>query len=269
MTARTSFPPARLNALGDLIFAQAAKVHFDYHNANTFPVNVMVLVLEDDGQGRDWFDFRAGGQRLPMLADHVYLLPCNLEIRFDITPGVTFIAIHFNLLLFHGLDVFSTTRRCTMRRDPGIVARIRALLEDEADEMKAMCELKAEVLNFCASCWPEDRGWLNPVVQKYEPMFRYVREHGDAELNVAALAAWVGLRPDVFSRNFRRDLGFSPKEFLQNDLLKKTSARLLMPGAGVKETAAALKFSSEFYLSRFFKKHTGLSPRDYQLKFRR
>ncbi|MCK4983073.1 MAG: helix-turn-helix domain-containing protein [Victivallaceae bacterium] len=43
---------------------------------------------------------------------------------------------------------------------------------------------------------------------------------------------------------------------------------MLVPQASVKETATKLKFSSEFYMSRFFKKHTGLSPSKYQQRFR-
>ena len=39
--------------------------------------------------------------------------------------------------------------------------------------------------------------------------------------------------------------------------------------ASVKQSAAEPKFSSEFYMSRFFKKHTGMSPSKHQDKFRR
>lgn len=228
----------------------------------------MALGIKDDGKGRDSFENLVESQRLPFLADHVYFIPCGLKTRFEVTPGITSISLHFNLTFFHGIDIFSGCTRFEMRRDPERVATFRAIL-DEADELKAICALKMEVMRFCLSCWPAGLGRLTPIVRKYEPVFRYVREHGDAELTVAALAKQVGQRQNVFSRNFSRDIGESPKEFLQNDLLKKAAARLLVPRASVKETAATLKFSSEFYLSRFFKKRTGLSPTEYQRRFRR
>jgi len=45
--------------------------------------------------------------------------------------------------------------------------------------------------------------------------------------------------------------------------------QLLLPGKSVKPVAADLKFCSEFYLSSFFKRMTGISPSEYQAKFRR
>jgi len=32
----------------------------------------------------------------------------------------------------------------------------------------------------------------------------------------------------------------------------------------IKEIAAELGFGSEFYFSRFFRRHTGMAPRDYR-----
>ncbi|MCK4983072.1 MAG: hypothetical protein KAS17_09125 [Victivallaceae bacterium] len=58
-----------------------------------------------------------------------------------------------------------------------------------------------------------------PTIQKYEPVFRYVREHGNAELTVKVLAELSGQRQNVFLRNFSRDIGKSPKKIIQNDLI--------------------------------------------------
>ena len=240
----------------------------EYHNTNIFPVNIMVLGLKDDGKRDAYFENREGKQRLPILANHVYFLPCDLEIRFEITQGITFIALHFNLTFFYGVDIFSGSKRCEMRRDPALVDAFRAILT-EKDELKAICALKAEVMRFCASCWPKGLERMTPAIRKYEPIFRYVREHSNAELTVGDLANLAGQRQDVFSRNFSRNIGKSPKDFLKNELLKKIITRLLVPQASVKQTAAELNFSSEFYMSHFFKKHTGLSPSEYQRKFRR
>jgi transcriptional regulator GlxA family with amidase domain len=94
------------------------------------------------------------------------------------------------------------------------------------------------------------------------------REHGNADLTVGDLAELSNQRQDTFSRSFNRDIGKSPKEFLQNDLINKIITHLIDPHANIKEIAAALSFSSEFNMSRFFKKHTGMSPSEYRNKFR-
>jgi len=259
----------RLNPLLDLSFSHICIATFDYHQTSVFPVNVLVMILRDDGKGNDHLEICSEKQCMPLLAGHVYFVPCELEVRFDITPGITTLAIHFNLTFFHGFDIFSGSRHWKMRHDQKFVARILALVNDARDELRTICALKMEVTRFCLSCWPENAGRLTPSVWKYEPVFRFVREHGDAEITVGDLADLAGQRQDVFSRTFSRDIGKSPKELLKSDLLKKISARLLLPQTSVKQIAGELKFSSEFYMSRFFKKHTGLSPSEYQRKFRR
>jgi len=257
----------QLNPFLDLSFSNVSIDNFYYRATAAWPVNILALGIKDNGKGKDYFENSAEHQRLPFLANHVYFIPCDLKMRFEVTPGITAISLHFNLTFYHGIDIFSGCTHCEMCHDPALVSAFSAILA-EKDELKAICMLKAEVLRFCASCWPKGLKQLTPAIRKYEPVFRYVREHGDAELTVGDLANLVGQRQNVFSRNFSRDIGKSPKQILQNDLLKKITARLLVPQVSVKETAAELKFSSEFYMSRFFKKHTGLSPSEYRDKFR-
>jgi len=259
----------QLNPLLDLNFTHICIATFDYHQNSVLPVNVLVMVLSSDGTGGDYLEIPSEKRRVPLLAGHVYFVPCDLEVRFDISPGISTLAIHFNLTFLQGFDVFSGSKHWKMRRDQDFVARLLDLVNDNKNELKSICALKAELMQFCLSCWPEGVERTLPIARKYESIFRFVREHGNAELSVGTLAKLAGQRQDVFSRAFSRDLGKSPKELLQNDLLKKITAKLLLPEVSVKQAAAELKFSSEFYLSRFFKKRTGLSPCEYQKKFRR
>jgi AraC-like DNA-binding protein len=259
----------QLNPFLDLSFSNISIDNSDYHATAAWPVNIMAMVLKNDGQGRDYYENLVENQHLPILVNHVYFIPCGLKMRFEESSASSVISLHFNLTFFHGIDIFSGITHCEMRHDPEMVARFHSLLNEEKDELKTICALKMEVMRFCLSCWPTGLDRLTPLIRKYESVFRFVREHGDATLAVKDLAKLVGQRENVFSRNFSRDIGKSPKQFLQSDLLKRIVTYLLVPQMSVKETAANLKFSSEFYMSRFFKKHTGLSPSEYQSKFRR
>ena len=86
----------------------------------------------------------------------------------------------------------------------------------------------------------------------------------DASIQNQALAARVGMRPDVFSRAFTRDVGVTPKRFLTTSLLRRASEMLLVPGTTARRVAAELGFSSESYLSRFFRKHSGMTPQAFR-----
>jgi AraC-like DNA-binding protein len=258
----------RLNPFLGLSFNNITITNFDYHHINTFPVNILVLVLKDNGQRRDYVEDRLNGQRYYLTRNHICFMPADLEIDFQLTPGVTFIALHFNLEYLYGMDIFSGTKHCSFFYDPKTVDKFRQILEDK-DELRLFCALKAGLMNFCLSLWPKIPDSRMVVAQKYEPIFRYIYEHGDATLTVGKLAEIFGQTQDIFSRNFIRDLHQSPKSYLQRELLKKCVAFLLMPRITVKQTAFKLGFSSEFYLSRFFKKHMSISPSEYQNRFRR
>lgn len=80
------------------------------------------------------------------------------------------------------------------------------------------------------------------------------------QVDVAELAAHLGLSYENFRRIFLRYTGLAPyKYFLQ---LKMARAQTLLEhhGLSVKEAAARLGFENQYYFSRAFKSHTGRSP---------
>ncbi|MDX9978604.1 MAG: helix-turn-helix domain-containing protein [Lentisphaeria bacterium] len=256
----------KLNPYLELNVTHIARGSFEYRCTEVFPVNIISMALNTDR--KTFVRNVETGEEYPNEEGVVRLVPCGLPVRHEVTPASVFIALHFNLTFFHGIDLFAGVRTIHRRHDPARVARVHALL-DEPDRLKAICALKTEVLGFCLDCWPEEgRRQSLAQAREYEPLFRYVHEHNDATLTVAALAAWAGRRQDCFSRAFSRDLGCSPKAFLQDDLVKKIISRLLRPRVQLKQIADELKFGDQFYLSRFFRRHTGISPSDYQAKFR-
>jgi AraC-like DNA-binding protein len=259
----------QLSSSLDFNFSHICTAVFEHHITTVFTANILLLVLDDDGKNNCFFEDLENGRKFPLLKDNVYFFPCGMKLKMDITPGITTLAFRFNLMYLHVVDVFSSAKLCGMRHDPDFTKRIYALINEEENELKAACALKSEVMNFCLPFWSEDNVLRLPVIQKYEPIFRFIHEYGNAKLTVGVLAEQAKLRQDVFSRAFSRDVGRSPKEFIQEDLVRKISLRLLSPGATVKGTANELEFSSEFYMSYFFKKHTGNSPRQFQNKFRK
>lgn len=256
----------QLNPLLDLVFTSISINRFDYHTVAVWPVNILSFCLESDG--RSYFENMIKKQRVELRPGHVYFIPCGLKTHFEIFPENVDISLHFNLTFLYGLDLFSGGEAFEVSHDPQFCARVNAILM-EKDQIRAICELKWEILRYCTSIWPPiSQERLLASAGQYEAIFRHVRERGDASLTVSALAKMAGQRQNVFSRNFSRVVGKSPKAFLQDALVKKISGKLLMPDSRVNEVAAELNFRSEFYMSFFFKKHTGLSPREYQRRFR-
>ena len=258
----------QLSSFLDFSFSHICTAVFDHHVTTIFPVNIILLILDDDGKNNCFFENLSTGEKLPLLKDNVYFFPCGMKLKIDITPGITTLALHFNLMYLHVIDVFAGSKLCGMHFDPDLTEKIQTLVNAEKDKLKAVCELQSAVMNFSLPFRSGDNLQTLLKIQKYEPIFHFIHKYGNAQLTVNELAEQNGQRQDVFSRAFSRDLGKSPKKFIQDDLIRKISIRLLLPHTGVKQVAEEMKFSSEFYMSTFFKKHIGLSPREYQNKFR-
>jgi AraC-like DNA-binding protein len=245
--------------LGHTAVVQAYECHVRH---NSMPVNRLWFVFRDEGKGDCQIHNPVTGETLIVQAGNAYLIPCNFEIGLELTPSISFVSIHFNLDLFHGFDVFDSNPRCETRVCPEHVQLALAALANP-DELRAVCQINALIYQTCAYWVPsqtEEQQRHLAASRKYASVLEFVERRGDATTTVEALAERMGMRSDVFSRTFARDMGVTPKDFLTRSVMRKASRRLLDPGYTVGEVAAELRFSSPYYFSRFFKKHSGLSP---------
>jgi AraC family transcriptional regulator, transcriptional activator of pobA len=89
---------------------------------------------------------------------------------------------------------------------------------------------------------------------------RHFREHRP----VQAYADTMGLTAGQLSRICREVLGMSALDVINARLVHEAQRELVYTVGSVKQLAAELGFEDDAYFSRFFKRHTGLSPRDFR-----
>lgn len=82
-------------------------------------------------------------------------------------------------------------------------------------------------------------------------------------LTMAQLAARAGMKESTLCQVFRRGMGLTVKQYL-NALIVQRAQEMLLSPILVKEIAWRLRFQDEYYFSRFFKRHVGLSPNEYR-----
>ena len=89
---------------------------------------------------------------------------------------------------------------------------------------------------------------------------RHFREHWP----VQSYADTMGLTAGQLSRICREVLGMSALDVINARLVHEAQRELVYTVGSVKQLAAELGFEDDAYFSRFFKRHTGLSPRDFR-----
>ncbi len=105
-----------------------------------------------------------------------------------------------------------------------------------------------------------------PVTTKLDvaAVIDYMENHFSDKLTVAALARKMGLSPSQFTRRFKQETGSSPIDYFLELRIKKAQKLLHSASKTMTEIAHDCGFSSTAHFSATFKKHTKLSPRDYQ-----
>lgn len=95
----------------------------------------------------------------------------------------------------------------------------------------------------------------------------YIRNHIDANLSIAAIAAHVGYNPDYLGKCFRRRHGIGLKEYITHRRMQLAKNRLLTTTLSIKEVAASMGYSEENHFIKFFLYHEGISPTAFRTRY--
>lgn len=133
-----------------------------------------------------------------------------------------------------------------------------------------------EVLVKLSTIWLHLIKHLNlPVEQKKDPeqqrmqiMLHYIENHYMDDLSLEALSASAHISKSECARCFRRCLNTTPIKYLHEYRLSKAADYLINTNMSMGDIALKLGYSSPSYFGYFFKKETGLSPKDYRKQHR-
>lgn len=104
-------------------------------------------------------------------------------------------------------------------------------------------------------------------VDKIDEAVDIIRNRLSNPYSIAILADKANMNPTSFSRAFRKRVGMSPKEFLNEERMKAAKVLMLQnKGMTTKDVALQLGLQDEFYFSRLFKQKVGLPPSVYKKK---
>src|SRR6202034_3499657 len=94
----------------------------------------------------------------------------------------------------------------------------------------------------------------------------YIDAHLDSALNIAELAAIVGISVSHFSRSFSRSVGLTPHRYVMRQRLTRAQDLLAQTDLAVAEVALATGFADQSHLCRRFREFTGLPPRSFRMQ---
>jgi AraC-like DNA-binding protein len=103
---------------------------------------------------------------------------------------------------------------------------------------------------------------------RIEDAVRYIRERYAEELSLAGLASRFGINPSYLSRAFARHTGIHLFEYINRVRIAKSCLLLKRSSASIVEIAFAVGYNSLSHFNRYFRRVTGMSPREYRRRSR-
>lgn len=92
----------------------------------------------------------------------------------------------------------------------------------------------------------------------------YIRKHLNEAIELEKLAEISCLSKDHFIRLFKKELGTTPLQYINQKKIEKAQLLLITEELVVKEIAFQLAFDDYSYFNRLFKKTTGVTPQEYR-----
>lgn len=133
---------------------------------------------------------------------------------------------------------------------------------DHAEQMLGYSEFTEFVARMI---WCTDpAGTVSPEIQK---AVDYIHENVCVRMELEDLARLAGLSLSGFKQKFRREMGITPREYINLKKIEK-GKELLASGMPVTQTAFCLDFSSSSYFSVLFRKLEDMSPGEYAKRVR-
>jgi LacI family transcriptional regulator len=98
---------------------------------------------------------------------------------------------------------------------------------------------------------------------------RFIRENACREIDGEAIARAAGQSRRALEKKFRAHTGRTPMEEVYTIRLRRIKQLLTETDLVLPTVAERCGFTYHEYMSRFFKKHTGMSPGEYRKKYKK
>lgn len=202
-------------------------------------------------------------RKCELLPDRIWFLPAGRRFRLLYPCGIGQTVYHLHLADFAGRGIFTATDPLRELNDSALFATLATAATPNASPLSrltAAMSIAEAMLADRLDVMAEQAGQM----RYFSPLFNWLENLPPAQITVRDLAERMGLTPDTLSHRFRRRLGISVKQYLNDLVRQRAQEALLHSGATTAEIAFQLGFRSEKYFHRFFRLQCGETPGSYR-----
>lgn len=206
------------------------------------------------------------GKVTELLPGNLYLLPSHQQYHLICPQRIEKFYIHFNINLCQVQDLFLSCQ--DILRLPWAKK-----MEPPFSEMENITNIY-ELLPYHNFIYNTIFEFLQFVPEellnqyfwhglKYQKAFHYIQENLRVSLTIEEISRHSNYSVYMLAKKFKKDLGFSLNEYVQNKLLDY-AIHQLYTFKNIKEIAEEMDFCDVHYFSNWFKRKTGYTPSQYR-----
>jgi AraC family transcriptional regulator len=103
--------------------------------------------------------------------------------------------------------------------------------------------------------------------QRLRRVLAFIADNYESDLSLTALSAVAGMSAFHFAREFKRETGLPPHQYLIKFRVERAKALLVESELPLVEVSSRAGFSHQSHFTRLFRKLTGTTPQSYRLMF--
>ena len=218
------------------------------------------------GRGYCYLD----GQRVELGVGSLVLLDCYLPHRYGTDTGWEIYWIHFDGRMARDTfeAVAQTRRQVILPKNTYHAAhaleRIYTMFHVDKRISEALISknITSILTEFLVYELPEEG--VPEHSTRIEEVLSYINEHIDQPLTLESLAQRVSLSPFYFSRVFRKETGYTLREYLINTRINAARFYLRTTELSLKEISYRCGYGSDSTFCTTFKRITGMTPLEYR-----
>ena len=132
----------------------------------------------------------------------------------------------------------------------------------ECTSYESLCYILQEIVETFADNILSHGNIKNREIMK--KAVSYISQHYNEPISLNYVANEVHLNPAYFSTLFKKEIGLSFKEYLNQVRIEESKRLLTNSNFSIIDIAIAVGFEDQSYFSKVFKKYTGMTPKQFR-----
>lgn len=204
------------------------------------------------------FEFEMGGVRERAEANELVLFPDDVYFTRSIKKPISFYYVRFE----RG-DMPLTAGKLNVTEHRRMITTLKYLTELTRTPTADRDTKNHFLRDIFYQVSVDSATHFDPLVSEIQ---YFIHKNADSSIDLETLASRAGVSVPTLITRFKNAVGTTPIDYLIRVRIQNSETLLCGSALPISEIATLCGFESAYYFSNTFKKHIGMSPREYRKK---